>query len=76
MRVVICTALAAGAGWALGLPDVALGVLVLQLSTPVAVTSYMMAAKYGADADAVAGLVIASTLISVASLPVALGFLI
>ncbi len=76
LRVVICTALAAGAGWALGLPPVALGVLVLQLSTPVAVTSYMMAAKYGADADAVAGLVIASTLISVGSLPIALGFLI
>jgi malate permease and related proteins len=76
LRVVICTALAAGAGWTLGLPPVALGVLVLQLSTPVAVTSYMMAAKYGADADAVAGLVIASTLISVGSLPIALGFLI
>lgn len=76
LRVVVCTAVAAGAGLALGLPPVALGVLVLQLSTPVAVTSYMMAAKYGADADAVAGLVIASTLISVLSLPVALGFLI
>lgn len=76
VRVVVCTGLAAGAGWALGLPPVALGVLVLQLSTPVAVTSYMMAAKYGADADAVAGMVIASTVIGVLTLPVTLGFLI
>ncbi|MGB4827823.1 MAG: AEC family transporter, partial [Paracoccaceae bacterium] len=73
---VVCSALAVGAGLALGLPPVALGVLVLQLSTPVAVTSYMMAAKYGADADAVAGMVIASTVISVATLPITLGFLI
>jgi malate permease and related proteins len=76
MRVMVCSGLAAGAGLVLGLPHVALGVLVVQLSTPVAVTSYMMAAKYGADADAVAGLVIASTLISVATLPITLGFLI
>ena len=76
LRVAVCTGLAAAAGLALGLPPVALGVLVLQLSTPVAVTSYMMAVKYGADADAVAGMVIASTLIGVATLPVTLGFLI
>lgn len=76
LRVAVCSALAVGAGLALGLPPVALGVLVLQLSTPVAVTSYMMAAKYGADADAVAGMVIASTVISVATLPITLGFLI
>ncbi|MFZ1470573.1 MAG: AEC family transporter [Paracoccaceae bacterium] len=76
LRVVVCTVLAAGAGLAMGLPPVALGVLVVQLSTPVAVTSYMMAAKYGADADAVAGMVIASTIISVVTLPIALGFLI
>ena len=49
---------------------------VLQVTTPVAVTSYMMAEKYGADSEAVAGLVIASTLLSVITLPLTLGFLI
>jgi len=47
-------------------------VLVLQVATPVAVTSYLLAEKYGADAPAVAGLVVASTLMSVAALPLIL----
>ena len=38
--------------------------LVLQVATPVAVTSYMLAAKYDARPDEVAGLVVVSTLIS------------
>ena len=76
LRAAICTAVALGAGLLLGLPDVALAVLILQVTTPVAVTSYMMAEKYGADSEAVAGLVIASTLLSVITLPLTLGFLI
>jgi len=67
---------AIGAGIAFGLPPVAMAVLILQVTTPVAVTSYMLAEKYGADADAVAGLVIASTLLSVVTLPLTLAFLI
>ena len=35
----------------------------LQVATPVAVTSYMLAAKYRARPDEVAGLVVVSTLI-------------
>ena len=54
---------------ALGLP-VAFAILVLQLTTPVAVTSYLLAEKYGADAQSVAGLVVVSSLMSVLSLPV------
>jgi predicted permease len=54
---------------------VAFGVLVLQVATPVAVTSYMLAEKYGADAEEVAGLVVASTLIAVAALPLLLAML-
>ncbi len=76
VRAAICLAVACGAGWAFGLPPVALAVLVLQITTPVAVTSYMLAEKYGADADAVAGLVIISTLLSVVTLPLTLAFLI
>lgn len=76
LRAAICLGAALGAGLLLGLPPVALAVLILQVTTPVAVTSYMMAEKYGADSDAVAGLVIASTLLSVITLPLTLAFLI
>jgi malate permease and related proteins len=76
LRAAICLAAALGAGLLLGLPDVALAVLILQVTTPVAVTSYMMAEKYGADSQSVAGLVIASTLLSVITLPLTLAFLI
>ena len=54
---------ACAAGWWFNLPDIAFAVLVLQVTTPVAVTSYMLAEKYGADAQAVAGLVVISTLV-------------
>lgn len=69
--------LAAGvaAGRAFGLEPIAFGVLVLQLATPVAVTSYLLAERYDADPDAVAGLVMVSTLMSIAALPITLSFL-
>lgn len=74
LKLVLC----AGVAWAVAsyfdLGPVAFGVLVLQVATPVAVTSYMIAEKYGADAQEVAGLVVASTLMSVASLPLLLAF--
>ncbi len=76
LRAAICLAVALGAGLLFGLPPVALAVLILQVTTPVAVTSYMLAEKYGADAESVAGLVIASTLLSVITLPLTLAFLI
>ena len=63
------------AGRAFDLDPVAFGVLVLQMATPVAVTSYLLAERYGADPDAVAGLVMVSTLMSVAALPITLSFL-
>ncbi len=75
LKLAIC----AGLGWAVGLwfelEKIAFGVLVLQVATPVAVTSFMLAEKYGAAADEVAGLVVVSTLLSVAALPVLLAFL-
>ncbi|RGP38127.1 AEC family transporter [Pseudotabrizicola alkalilacus] len=76
MRGGLTVAVAVAAGRLFGLDPVGFAVLVLQISTPVAVTSYMLAEKYGADADAVAGLVIASTLLAVITLPLTLGFLI
>jgi predicted permease len=67
-------------GWVIGrgfgLGPVPFAVLVLQVSTPVAVTSYMLAEKYGADSHAVAGLVVTSTLTAVVTIPITLAFLI
>jgi predicted permease len=73
-------AVCVGIAWPIGrwfqLDDVAFAVLVLQVGTPVAVTSYLLAEKYGADADAVAGLVVVSTLFSIGLLPLILAFVI
>lgn len=75
LKLALCTGLAWAVGRAFALDDVAFAVLVLQVSTPVAVTSYLLASKYGADAQAVAGLVVVSTLVSVLSLPLLLALL-
>lgn len=74
LKAGVCVAVALGAGLWLGLDRVALGVLVVQIATPVAVTSYMLAEKYKADADAVAGLVVVSTVMSVLTIPLMLAF--
>jgi len=76
VRLAICIAVPLSVGLWLGLPRVALAVLILQISTPVAVTSYMLAAKYHAKADEVAGLVVVSTLLALVSIPVTLAFFI
>ncbi|RLK00555.1 AEC family transporter [Ruegeria conchae] len=68
-----------GLGWAFaagfGLGPVAFGVLVLQMCTPVAVTSYLLAERFEADSDAVAGMVMVSTMLSVAALPLILAII-
>lgn len=74
VKLAICVPLALAAGLAVGLSGAALGVLVVQVSTPVAVTNYMLAEKYKARADEVAGLVVASTLLSVVAIPTLLAF--
>ncbi len=76
LKLILCVAAAWSVGLWFGLTGVAFGVLVVQIATPVAVTSYLLAEKYGADADAVAGLVVVSTLLSVVSLPFVLAFVI
>lgn len=76
VRVIICIAVAVLAGSLFGLTRVPLAVLVLQLSTPVAVTAYFVAEKYGANADEVAGFVIVSTVLSVVTIPLTLAFLV
>ena len=70
----------AGAAWTaarwFGLAPIPSVVLIVQLATPVAVTSYLLAEKYGHEAQPVAGLVVASTLLCVISLPLILAFVI
>nr|WP_272490723.1 AEC family transporter [Mesobacterium pallidum] len=75
LKLVICIAVPWAVGLAFALDRVAFAVLVLQVSTPVAVTSYLLATKYGADADSVAGLVVVSTLLSVVAMPLLLAVL-
>lgn len=75
-RAVTCAGFATLVGLYFGLDPIALGILILQLSTPVAVTSYLIAEKYGADADSVAGLVVVSTLLAMITIPLTLAFVI
>ncbi|WP_138471642.1 AEC family transporter [Poseidonocella sp. HB161398] len=72
LKLAACAALGWGLGALFGLDPVAQAVLVVQLATPIAVTSYMLAEKYGADAHAVAGLVVVSTTMSILALPLLL----
>jgi predicted permease len=76
LKVGICAGSAWFAATWFGLDPIAAAVLIVQVSTPVAVTSYMLAEKYGADAQPVAGLVVVSTIFSVISLPLILAFVI
>ncbi len=72
IKVFVCFAL----GWCVAcvfqLDDIAFGILVLQMCTPVAVTAYLLAERFGADSDAVAGMVMVSTALSVFALPAVL----
>ena len=75
VKLAICVGCAwLAADW-FALDKAAFGILVLQVATPVAVTSYMLAEKYGADAQSVAGLVVVSTLMSIGALPLLLAVL-
>ena len=76
IKVVLCVGAAYAASIYFALDPVAAAVLIVQVATPVAVTSYMLAEKYGADAQPVAGLVVVSTLLSVITLPLILSFVI
>lgn len=76
LKAGLCVASAAVVGLWFNLDPTALAVLIVQVATPVAVTSYLLAEKYGADADSVAGLVVVSTVMSVVTLPLILAFVI
>ncbi|MEM0976323.1 MAG: AEC family transporter [Pseudomonadota bacterium] len=75
-KIALCAAVAWGVGVMFGLPPLARSVLILQMATPVAVTSYMLAELYDAEPEAVAALVMTSTLIFLIVLPPMLSVLI
>ena len=60
---------------ALDLSGVARGVLVLQCAMPAAVFNYLFAQRYGRAPEEVASIVVLSTLLAFAGLPLLLGFL-
>lgn len=76
VKVVVCGICAWAAAVWFDLPPVAMAVLIVQIATPVAVTSYLLASKYGNNPEPVAGLVVTSTLLSVISLPLILALVI
>lgn len=73
-KLVACAAIGMAVGHLFALPPVAAAMLTLQVATPIAVTSYLLAEKYGAEAEEVAGLVVVSTLMSVIGLSAILAF--
>ena len=76
LKALVCAAAAWFAARWFGLAPVPTAVLIVQISTPVAVTSYLLAEKYGTEAQPVAGMVVASTILSVITLPLILAFVI
>jgi hypothetical protein len=75
LRLAIGAATGFGIAVAFGLGPTATGALVLQCAMPVAVYSYLFAERYGRASADVAGAVIVSTLLSLATTPLLLLFL-
>ena len=69
VRIAIGVAIGLGMGAALGLPDLARGVLLIQCAMPAAVFNYLWASYYERNPEAVAGVVFVSTLLAFAVLP-------
>ena len=74
LKLIICLSLSILIGNILALDQIPFYILVLQMSAPVAITSYLLAKKYDADDKAVAGIVITSTIISIIYFPIILYF--
>ncbi|MDY7115514.1 AEC family transporter [Halomonas sp. SSL-5] len=75
LRIPVAAALAWSIGALLGLPAMAQGILVLQMSMPVAVFNYLFAQKARREPEYVASLVFCSTLLSLLYLPLLLAWL-
>ena len=75
-RTLICLFIAIAISYAFDLSKVPSAILILQLTTPIAVTSYLLSEKYNRNPNEVAGLVVVSTFFSIFYIPIILSFLI
>lgn len=75
-KLMICAVAALLVAAALGLEGMPRAVLILQFAMPAPVTAYMIAQRYGADPQSVAGLVVVSTVMSIATVPAVLSILV
>lgn len=73
-RLAVGFAVAVPAAYLLGLSPIESGVLIIQSSMPVAVFSYLFSLRYQREPEAVAGAVVISTVISFATMPALLWF--
>lgn len=71
-RLVLGVAMGLGVAFVLDLEGTPRGVLILESAMPVAVLNYLFAARYDRSPEEIAGLVLVSTTISFATLPVLL----
>ncbi|SFU65850.1 AEC family transporter [Halomonas korlensis] len=76
LRTPAAALVAWGVGTLLGLPAMALSILILQMSMPVAVFNYLFAQRARREPEYVASLVFCSTLLSLVYLPILLAFMI
>ena len=74
LRLVMGFAVGVVTAWAFGLEGAARGVLILESAMPSAVFAYLFAARYDTKPGEVAGVVMMSTMISFATLPALLWF--
>ena len=75
-RTIFCLFLSISVSMLFSLTEVASAILILQLTTPVAITSYLLAERFNRNPDDVASLVIISTSLSILYIPLILSFLI
>ena len=74
VRLVFGFAVGLGVAEAFGLEGTARGVLILQSTMPTAVFNYLFSLRYGREPEEVAGMVMISTTLSFATLPLLLWF--
>ena len=74
LKLFLCLSAGIFVGYFFSLNEISFSVLLMQISTPVAVTSYLLARKYKADSLKVASLVVVSTCLSLIYLPTILFF--
>ena len=75
VRLAMGFAVGLGLAEAMGFDGVMKGVLILQSTMPVAVFNYLFAARYNTEPETVAGTVVLSTVVSFATLPLLLVYI-